>query len=535
MFFNKPYKTAISASIFLFLINQGYAQGDTSTLQVIYESKMLQEDNKNKAKEQAQSRFKTTSKPQSLIEEINAFRKQMQLNHQNLKLQIDSAKHETKKLHSAIENFESQINGKSKKIKQIKTNIHPVGYNIPTLSHEQNHALDEKTASNVRNQGSMITEVFDDSDFGISTTFDAYPSSQVPYSLLKNKTAFGDRALVFGGFIQIDATKNWGSDFSALNDGNIATGDYRDGMNLNVTTINFDVMANINHWLQTFITISSFDLTDPWIRNAFVTFGNLDESPFFISVGKNRPPLGRFAGGGPLMAGITSGYFQPLWLPNVLFGYSDNGLNTYFSLFVPEVGNNGNYANDGSFLYSLFYTGNVPETDFLYGFNGAFMLNNQNTGMSVNTEAVLDPVSGNVTFQSRQDANSVLNFEGFLSYKDIALFTGWAGLTRAKSYTNNSLANAWYVQTTYSPIIYDRVTVFGVSWGQAYNTQEFFFPLAGRAGFGFAVQGVEKEFVAFIQRPFITPQVLLGIEYGWLGLRNSEHTSELTFDISVYF
>ena len=400
----------------------------------------------------------------------------------------------------------------------------------------------------LRSQGGAIAFIGDDSDYGASTMFEAYPTSQVPFYILKNKTHFGDRALVFGGYIEIDGSGFWGDQFTANDNSTqsntfVSSGNYQNGYNLNVTTANLDVMANINKWIQTYWTFSSMDITTPFIENAFVTFGNLEENPFFLTVGKNRLPMGVWAGGGPWISGITQGYFRPGYFTNAMVGYYEDGFNVNVAAFVPELNVDQGYTNEGNFMISTFYSGKIKDTNFTYGFDAAYLYNFANTGMGANNQEVFsDPtctptatVSCPVELQARQDRNSVINVEGNIGYNELALFAGWTGLTFAKDYTNNSLAGAWYIQPTYSPVVFDQVTVFGVSWGQAYNMNDFFFPTAGLASFGISIKGVQKEFVAFIQRPILTPQVLLGIEFGWLGLYNGGYTNEVTVDLSVYF
>lgn len=401
----------------------------------------------------------------------------------------------------------------------------------------------------LRNQGGAIAYIGDDSDFGQMTVFEAYPSSQVPLFVLKGRNNFGDRALVFGGYIEADGSVFWGGDFNATeNAGSNSTGTYNNGYNLNLTTATLDVMANINEYIQTFWSITSNDLGTPYIQNAFVTFGNLKENPFFFSVGKSRIPMGVWAGGGPWISGITQGYFRPTFFTNAMVSYYSDGLSLNLAGFVPETSSDSAFTNEGDFMVSMFYGDHIPGTNMTYGFNAAYLYNFANTGMGA---ASYDTNAGNqntpkcianpsdpsclVDLQPSQLSNGVINIEGNIGLDDVAIFAGWAGFTGTNEQTMNNYAGAWYIQPTYSPVLFDQVTVFGVSWGQAYNMNNFFFPTAGQASFGISVQGVQREFVAFIQRPIMTPQVLLGIEYGWLGMYSGAQTSEVTIDLSVYF
>ena len=48
-----------------------------------------------------------------------------------------------------------------------------------------------------------------------------------------------------------------------------------------------------------------------YLQDAFVIFGNLDTTPIFVSVGKYRPSVGSFGGGGHWISGITANIFRP--------------------------------------------------------------------------------------------------------------------------------------------------------------------------------------------------------------------------------
>ncbi|MDC0535007.1 DUF3573 domain-containing protein [Francisellaceae bacterium] len=419
-----------------------------------------------------------------------------------------------------------------------------------TGDEHKNAQVNDARPTTLRNQGGAIAYIGDDSDFGQMTVFEAYPSSQVPLFVLKGRNNFGDRALVFGGYIEADGSVFWGGDFNATeNAGGNSTGTYNNGYNLNLTTATLDVMANINEYIQTFWSITSNDLGTPYIQNAFVTFGNLKENPFFFSVGKSRIPMGVWAGGGPWISGITQGYFRPTFFTNAMVSYYNDGLSLNLAGFVPETSSTKAFTNEGDFMVSLFYGDHIPGTDMTYGFNAAYLYNYANTGMGSANCDLNGPVdtycqsnsgqkpssTGSVELTSSNISNGVLNIEGNIGLDDVAVFAGWSGFTGTNEQTMGNYAGAWYIQPTYSPVLFDQVTVFGVSWGQAYNMNNFFFPTAGQASFGISVQGVQREFVAFIQRPIMTPQVLLGIEYGWLGMYNGAQTSEVTVDLSVYF
>jgi hypothetical protein len=107
--------------------------------------------------------------------------------------------------------------------------------------------------------------------------------------------------------------------------------------------------------------------------------------------------------------------------------------------------------------------------------------------------------------------------------------------------TNNGYAGAWYVQAGFSPEIYGRSTNFNISYNGAYNTNNLPITLTGGADKGYKTSaivsgsGVNKMVIASAQRPFFTQNVLIGLEYVYMHMYNSQHTNAYTLDISVYF
>ena len=411
----------------------------------------------------------------------------------------------------------------------------------------------------LRNQGSLYSMVHLDTDHGKSTTFEEFPSSKVPLSMLQVKNKFGSaenghRALVFGGYVEADTQGWWGSNYGTGNasNGSVSTGAYGQGAGVYLTTANLDVMANLNDWTQTYMVISGTQ-NSIGIQQAFVTFGNLDKFPLFMTIGKNRIPFGTYAGGGPWISSIAQGLFRPTQFTNITVAYAKDGLNTNLSVFSGER-NNGNNPGDaatitntsvaglanatdghtnGNFMYSIFYNGSIGNTGVDYGVNTGYLYNLANSTAPAGTL-----IGSNGTAYNIQNRNSVINLEGHVAYNDFALYSGWFGTTMKQQYTNNSRAGAWYIQGNYSPTMKlfgsDRETIFSVAYNGAYNTQLLPMSVAGKSDSSVQVTGVQKEVVTAVQREVMS-QVFLGLEYAWLGMYDKTHTNEVTLDTSIYF
>ncbi|ORU76845.1 DUF3573 domain-containing protein, partial [Francisella tularensis] len=65
------------------------------------------------------------------------------------------------------------------------------------------------------------------------------------------------------------------------------------------------------HYVTAEIEFNTTELNNFSLGNAFVIFGNLDTSPFFLTAGRNKLSVGAFGGGGPWTGGITKNFLSP--------------------------------------------------------------------------------------------------------------------------------------------------------------------------------------------------------------------------------
>ncbi|HIG65547.1 MAG TPA: LbtU family siderophore porin [Methyloprofundus sp.] len=417
-----------------------------------------------------------------------------------------------------------------------------------------------------RSQGRLPTLIYSDSDVGEQTTFGEYPSSLIPLNLQKVKNKFGNkqtnyRALVFSAYIEVDAQGWWGNHFSEpeavpadIDDGSsYGTETYHDGSGIYLTTAELYMMANLNKWTQMYISIAATQ-NEIGLVDAFATLGNLEKFPIFLTIGQSRMPFGTFAGGGPWIKGLTKGLFRPGHMPNITLAYDHGGLNTNLAFFMPKAENGAliqgttdsepvSGEHEGNFMYSIFYHGDITNTDITYGLNFGYLYNTANSGIAASKQLANGTGTGSgavsgTALRNRQDHNSVLNFEGSIGYQDYMLFAGLTTTTKKRSYTNDKRAGAWYIQTSFSPSINilgsDKETVFSVAYNGAYNTQNMPMLVAGSAIDEISVTGVQQEVTAFVQRELFG-QVYLGLEYAWMGMYDGRHSNEVTLDASIYF
>ncbi|TNF66394.1 MAG: LbtU family siderophore porin [Gammaproteobacteria bacterium] len=360
------------------------------------------------------------------------------------------------------------------------------------------------------------------------TLLEQLSSSQMPLGTLKLQERFHQPSLVLGGSIEADVQGWWGDQTSAQNaSGKTVT--YGNGASASITTANLDLLANVNEWVQGYITLAGTE-NGVGIDNAFINFGNLSQFPFFASVGKNRPPLGSFGGGGVWASSIGTMLFRPTKLTNVTVGYNHDGLTTYLAGWRNNSSHNSDDAtstmNEYNFVYSAFYTANITKK-LAYSVNGGYMNNIIGSGAGADGIKSLD--GGQST-----DRNPVLNFEGSLTYDDYGLYAGIASTLFKRDYSDHERAGTWYVQGVYSPDLYGIPTTFALSYNGAYHTQNFTGIVNGDAINEIEITGPKQEVIAYVQSEVLT-NVYLTLEYAWLQTYNNGKGNTITGDATIYF
>lgn len=96
-------------------------------------------------------------------------------------------------------------------------------------------------------------------------------------------------------------------------------------------------MANLGHYVTANLDFVANQNNNYDLQDAFVIFGNLDTTPVFVSVGKYRPSVGSFGGGGPWTSGITANMFRPLRVTNAAINYRGDTSNANFTVFDAKI------------------------------------------------------------------------------------------------------------------------------------------------------------------------------------------------------
>ncbi|WP_044247517.1 DUF3573 domain-containing protein [Francisella hispaniensis] len=356
------------------------------------------------------------------------------------------------------------------------------------------------------------------------------PIGQIPDNLFAStiigqREYFSDYSVFFGGFIEIDPQVYFGNSKVKGVNGNMLP---QNGQNIYLTTANLYFLSNLGHYVTAQFDFDTDESNSFSLGNAFVIFGNLDTSPFFITAGKSYLSVGTYGGGGTITNGITDNFFEPGQVTNISLNYKDNVWNANIAV----SSSNDKKAN---FSTGVFYADSWTD-NLAAGFNIGYIYNLAGSSDSGSFEQFLEQNNrqGDTIGSFNVDGNLTYNlWEGFLN-----LAAGWATTTNREDFNgngNNVLAGGWYTAANYSLTLAGKDTNFGVSYGQTYNAMLIPMALASSpTSFGMSQSGIKSQLIFSAQRSYFDNNVLFGPEYVYQKLYNNNSTNTITFDISVY-
>ncbi|AIT09516.1 membrane protein [Candidatus Francisella endociliophora] len=342
-------------------------------------------------------------------------------------------------------------------------------------------------------------------------------------TLFGQRGKFDDYSVFFGGKIEIDA-QIWSGSKNIVN---TSTSLPSNGQNIYLTAANLYFLSNIGHYVTAQFDFDTTELGSFGLGNAFVIFGNLDTSPFFLTAGRNKLSVGAFGGGGPWTGGITKSFLAPGKVTNVSLNYKDDIWNANIAVF----GSNDNQAN---FSTGLFYAQRWTQ-DIAVGFNTGYVYNMAGAGNSSLSSFLQTQKKPNDIIGSF-DINGNITYSLGGGFLNIGL--GWATTTNKKDFNGDSnevLAGAMYGALNYSLVLGGRNTNFGASYGQSYNATNITMPLAASPlYFAKSTSGIKNQIILSTQRAYFDDNVLFGPEYVYQKLYNGKHMNTVTLDISIY-
>lgn len=341
-------------------------------------------------------------------------------------------------------------------------------------------------------------------------------------TLLGQREKFDDYSVFFGGFIEADAQAWFGSGITRSG----ANSHPGNGQNIYLTSANLYFLSNLGHYVTAQFDFDTNESGQFSLGNAFVIFGNLDTSPFFVTAGRNKLSVGTYGGGGTWTSGITK-FLSPGNVTNLSVDYKDQVWNANIAVF----GSDDKHANVSTGLfYADSWTPNLA-----VGFNIGYVFNIAGADNS--------SIASSLKNLNRSGDNvGALNVDGNLTYAIwdgfLNLGAGWASTTNKEDFNGNGgnvLAGAWYGAANYSLVLGGRNTNFNVTYGQSYNAAAVPMATANASpNFGQTAAGIKQQLIFSAQRAYFDDNVLFGPEYAYQRLYTGEHMNTITLDMSVY-
>ncbi|MBK2259067.1 DUF3573 domain-containing protein [Francisella philomiragia] len=343
-------------------------------------------------------------------------------------------------------------------------------------------------------------------------------------TILGQRDTFDDYSVFFGGYIEADAQTWFGSQISRAGG---APNFPANGQNIYLTNSKLYFLSNLGHYVTAQFDFDTDETGGFGLGNAFVIFGNLDTSPFFVTAGRNKLSVGSYGGGGPWTSGIIDEFLSPDKVTNVSLNYKNDIINTNITVF----GSDDKRAN---FSAGFFYTDSWTE-DLSVGFNAGYVFNIAGAGNG-SISQFLDNIG-----ESEKNIG-VLNFDGTMAYSMLGgiwqLQGGWSATTNKQDFHQNGSSvntGAWYLGVAYALTLGGRDTNFNITYGQSYNAENIPMPTSNASPtFGLTSSGIKNQMIASAQRAYFDNNVLFGPEYSYQRLYNGEHMNTLTLDLSVY-
>jgi len=372
--------------------------------------------------------------------------------------------------------------------------------------------------------------------------FETLPSTTFDLALLKERDKFDNRSLNLGGYMEWDAQywKTHNAIATGLNNAPLPV----EGTGLYTTTIDLDAMSNLNSWTTMFAKVEQENIGTPQahmiFRKALVTFGNLDITPFFLTLGKSFLPFGVYGGGGVWSVPLTRSVFRPSEVPQAMLGYYKNGFNSNLAVFSNQGGVSGSIAD---FVYSVYFNGTVQDL-FSYTLGAGYM--NDLRGLPSGLGSAYQ--SSGVLDSSKRVGAYDLNAE--LSYQHLNLTAEYISATRQGIYNSNletSDANtvvpgegqktpsAWELGAAYNQAWLGAPMYYTISYSRTYHmagvpmgwTSQ---PIPGPS----AIDGIKNAWILSVARQ-IRPDLIVGFE-AQRGVTYADHFGgSYTLDLSMYF
>ncbi|WP_150466667.1 DUF3573 domain-containing protein [Francisella sp. SYW-9] len=352
-------------------------------------------------------------------------------------------------------------------------------------------------------------------------------SSLFASTLLGQREKFDDYSIFFGAYLEADA-QTWFGNSGIAKYGPSNTELSPTGENIYLTAARLYFLANVGHYVTMQFDFDTDETGNFSVGNALAIFGNLDTSPFFVTVGRNKLSVGSYGGGGTWTDGMTI-FLKPSRASNISVNYKSQVWNANVSVF-------GTNDNSADFSTGLFYADNWTE-NLVGAFNVGYVYNLNGSGNGDVVSFLKEQYGNNTSAKV-----GAFNVDGNLTYGLFGgllnLGAGWSTTTNTQDFNGDGssvLAGGWYGAANYSMVLGGRNTNFGVSYGQSYNAKDIPMTLSASAINGAKSPiGIRRQLLVSGQRAYFDNNVLFGPEYSYQQLYGGKHMNTITLDLSIF-
>lgn len=334
--------------------------------------------------------------------------------------------------------------------------------------------------------------------------FEQYDSNTFSLQLLKDQPKF-NKSLVFGGVGQVDL-QHWQGDKVIT----IPPSSYRQGTGFYCTQATIDIMLDVASWSSLFVSASGNHIGQSgpngnyvYVPHAFVLFGDLKQTPFYLTLGINSIPFGVYLDSGIWdIIPLTFDYFTPQQAPQISLGYFKKDWNLSTTFYKDEVN------HDSHFVYNLSYKKASDTLSYSAGLGFLSHLKTNTTG-SPTADPLEKKSSLNPNVPSFNMGN-VWDVNASLGYKIISI-TGEYDIGSQSHHPLEQKPSAFGITLKITPKIADKTTTLAISHSQTYHLKNIPTSLSGFDGIPLAVSGLKNSWAATISRPLYKDNFLLGL------------------------
>ena len=349
--------------------------------------------------------------------------------------------------------------------------------------------------------------------------------NQLIFNILKNEDYKKDNFIISGN-ISLDA-QNWMP--SIGNKDNF----YRYGKGF-VSTNNIKFLNNFNNYISSLFIFSGYENNALSLSESFLILGNLNDYPFYLTLGKSKMPFGFIFGNSLKTNSLSKILFNLDSISNLSIGYFSNNFYNSISIFSAD-----NFKFD--YLYSLLFINSFKDIDYIFNINYInninFISNNFCSSDSIN-------IKNNQNARKRM---AITTIESNLNWDIYHLYSGFMFATDFKNKRNPmKIAGSWYIKMSFSPNIYNKKTIFNISYNKSCNTvgisnkpNSIF--NTGIINFNKNDNSIWEDFsinhmlsISF-NREFIFDNIFFNAEYTYMNMWSKEKVSIATAGLSFHF